>query len=409
MKRRTRSIRASALVLTVTIGTALGGSPESAVVQTPPAAAASPWTFEASLYGWLVGIDGTTGVGPLTSTVDASFSDLFDFLNMAAAARFEARNGRWGIIADGFYADLEGSGNPPYPIYDHVDIDMKEFLGELSVAYRVYESPRGFVDVYAGIRYNSLEMDFSGVLDNAGLQAISDNASGRIVAGIQKRADAIAQPEVAAYKAAAAAERAAIESALTADIEAEADGRVKRDLEKQLLEIRRRGGLDAREIASAEITLAVTKQRAALAASTARLKVAQLRASVDATAQAEVRAAKADVQEAEKKLAAAINKQLVSRIPTDVSAKEDWVDPIVGVRAQWNINEKWFLAAKSDIGGFSVGSDFAWTLQATVGYNFNERYSLELGYRYLHTDYTNNAFTYDIANGGIYTSLNIKF
>jgi hypothetical protein len=409
MQLRSRSILTAALVLAVSPGLASGGIAESVVIEIPPSPSASPWVFEASLYGWLVGIDGTTGVGPLTSTIDASFSDIFDYLNMAAAMRLEARNDRWGVIADGFYADLGASGNPPYEIYEHVDVSMKEFLGELSVAYRVYEGPRGFIDVYAGIRYNSLDMDFSGSLDSSGLQAISERASGRIVDGILERADAIAEPKAAAYKAAAATERAATESTLSADIEAEANGRVKRNLEKQLLEIRRRGGLDAREIASAKIMLAVTKQRTELAVSTARLEVAQLRSSVESGLQAEVGAAKSDVQQAKKKLAAAINKQLASRIPTEVSAKEDWVDPIVGVRAQWSVTDKWFLAGRSDIGGFSVGSDLAWSVQATVGYNFNERYSLELGFRYLDTDYTHNAFTYDIANGGIYTSLNAKF
>jgi hypothetical protein len=409
MKRRSHSIRATALVLTSTISAAFGGATAGAVIETPPAPAVSPWTFEASLYGWLLGVDGTTGVGPFTSNVDESFSDLLSNIEMAAALRFEARNGRWGFIADGFYAELGASGNPPGPLYDYVDINLKQFIGELDVAYRVYDSPSGFVDLYAGVRYNSLKMDFNGSLDNAGIQAVSDNASARVVNGIRERANAIVQPQVAAYKAAAAVDRAAIESALTADIEAEADGRVKRDLEKQLLEIRRSGGLDARDIASAKITVAVTKQRAELAASTAELKVAQLRASVDASLQADVTAARSRVAQAEKKLASAINKQLASRLPTDASAKEDWLDPIVGVRAQWNINEKWFLAGRSDIGGFSVGSDFVWTVQATVGYNFTRSVSAELGYRYMHTDYTNDAFVYDVANGGIYTSLNIKF
>ncbi len=119
--------------------------------------------------------------------------------------------------------------------------------------------------------------------------------------------------------------------------------------------------------------------------------------------------ARSRVEQAEKKLAAAINKQLVSKVPTEASAEKDWLDPIVGVRAQWNINDRFFLAGKSDIGGFGVGSDLAWTLQATAGYNFTEKVSAELGYRYLHTDYRDGAFTYDIAPAGIFTSLNLKF
>ncbi len=407
MKHRNRTIRATALVLTSTLSTAVGGVTESPVVETPPAA--SPWTFEGSMYGWLTGIDGTTGAGPLTSDVDASFSDIFDNIKMAAALRLEARKGRWGIIADGFYADLGASGNPPGPLYDNVDIDLKQFLGELSVAYRLYESPCGFVDVYGGIRYNSLRLDFNGSLDNAGIQAVSDSTSARVVTGMEQRAAAIAQPVAAAYQAGSAVERAAIEAQLTADITAEADAAVKRDLKRRLDEIRRNNGFDVREFEANKFTRAVKAQRAELAAATAELEVARLRASVDATLQADVERAEARVRKSEKKLAAGINTQLANGLPTDSSADEDWVDPIVGLRGQWNINDKWFLAGRGDIGGFSVGSDFAWSVQATVGYNFTSHVSAELGYRYLHTDYTNGDFSYDVATAGIYTSLNIKF
>jgi hypothetical protein len=73
---------------------------------TNGAPASSPWQFRIESYGWLTGIDGTTGVGPLVGDVDQTFSDIFDNIKMAAALQAEARNGRWGIIADGFYADL---------------------------------------------------------------------------------------------------------------------------------------------------------------------------------------------------------------------------------------------------------------------------------------------------------------
>lgn len=391
-------------------GIATAGTTGSAVVETPPATADSPWTFETSLYGWLTGIDGTTGVGPLTTEVEASFSDVLEQLKMAAALRLEARNGRWGIIADGFYAKMGGSGNPPGPFYDNVGIDIEQFLGELTLAYRVYEAPCGFVDLYAGIRYTSLSMDFHSSLDNAGIQAVSDNTSARIVNRLERRADLIARTKADAYyKTDSPAERAAIEADLTAAITAEADAKVKRDLQQRLNQIRRDNGLDVREFEANRFTRSVKAQRVELAAATAELEVAQLRASVDDSLQADVAKAEARVRQSEKELASAINKGLVNRLPTAASAEEDWVDPIVGLRGQWNLNDKWFLAGRGDIGGFGVGSDFAWSLQATVGYNFTPNVSAELGYRYLHTDYTNNSFTYDVALTGIYTSLNFKF
>lgn len=405
MKPSLRSIIPTAVL--ALSGSSLAGTPAKAAIESPPPS--SGWEFRIEPYAWLTGLDGTTGVGPLVADIDQSFGDIFDNLDMAAALQFEARNGRWGVIADGFYAELGGSGSTPGPIYDSVEIDLTQFIGELAVAYRVYESPSAFVDLYAGMRYNNLSMDFSGKPDLPGIQSVSDNASERIASGIGERAEAIVQPKVAAYEAGAAAKRAAIEAQVTSAIEAEANGRVKRDLEKQLVRIRRDGGLNARDIASNRIIRAVKSERLALARSTAQLEVAQLRASVDASLQGKVAQAQARVDQAEQKLAAAINQQLVDRVPTRASAEKDWVDPIVGVRAQWNMNETWFLAAKSDVGGFGVGSDIAWTVQGTVGYQFTDSVSAELGYRYLKTDYEDGAFTYDVAEAGLFTGLNITF
>jgi hypothetical protein len=395
-----------AFMLTLS-GIASAGAPADPVIETPPAS--SGWEFRIEPYGWLTGLDGRTGVGPLVAGIDQSFSDIFDNLDMAAALQIEARNGRCGIIADGFYADLGGSGSTPGPLYDTVEVDMKQFIGELSLAYRVYDSPNGFVDVYGGIRYNDLSMDFEASLDPAGIQSVSDNASGRILEGLGERAAAIVQPKIASYKAGTAARRTAIETQVISAIESEADGRVKRELEKQLIRIRRDGGLDARDIASNRIVRAVKAERLALARSTAQLEVARLKASVDAALQSRVARAQSRVARDEAQLAAAINKQLTNRLPTSVSADKDWMDPVIGVRAQWNINDKWFLAGKSDIGGFGVGSDLTWTMQGTFGYNFTEKVSAELGYRYLDTDYQDGAFTYDIAEAGFYTGLNIRF
>lgn len=389
--------------------TALGGSPDQPVIEIPIPAAHDPWAFRIELYGWLTGLDGTTGVGPFVSNIDVPFSDIFDHLDMAAALQFEARNGRWGILADGFYSDLGGSGSTPGPIYDTVELEMKQFLGELAVAYRIYEWPTGSVDLYSGMRYNSLSMDFNGTLEQAGIQTLSETASQRIVSGIVEKAASIVGPKVDAFKAGTAAARTAIETQLTNAIEAEAEGQVKRDLQKQLIRIRRDNELDVRDIASNRIARAVKAERLALASSTARLEVAKLRASVDASLQGTVARAQAQVAKAEQKLASAIDTQLRKRIPLSTSMDKNWVDPIIGVRAQWNFHDKWFLAGKSDVGGFGVGSDIAWTLQGTVGYRFTQDVSAELGYRYLYTDYTDGAFTYDIDQAGIYTGLHLTF
>ncbi len=406
-------MKSTTLVSLVLSGLAAAGLAHAGTVASeaaaPAPASSSDWTFRIEPYGWLTGLDGTTGVGPLAADIDLSFSDIFDQIEMAAAMQVEARNGRWGIIADGFYAQLGASGNPPGAFYSDVEVEMKQFIGELAVAYRVWESDKGFVDVYGGVRYNNLSLDLDGTLDAAGIGNAGVAASGRIVGGIDERAQAIVDPKVAAYQSAAAAKRAVIEAQVTSAIEAEAEGRVKRDLEKQLIQIRRDGGLSVREIAGNRIVRAVKAQRLELARATAQLEVAKLRAKVDSSLQGKVTRAKSRVNRAEESLASAISTQLQNRLPTSTTADKDWADPILGVRGQWNFTDKWFAAGRSDIGGFGVASDLVWSVQATVGYQFTETVSAEIGYRYLDTDYSDGDFIYDVAEHGVYTGLNIRF
>lgn len=389
-------------------GTLLAGVPDAAVDLAPPQPA-SGWEFRVEPYAWLTGLDGKTGVGPFVTELSPSFSDIIDHIDMAAALQIEARKGRWGILADGFYADLGGSGSTPGRVYEQVDLDMKQFIGELSVSYRVYECPQGFVDVYGGFRYNKLSMDFEAALDPAGIASLSSDASNRIVEGLENRAEAIVQPKVDDFKAAAAAGRAKIENSVRTKIEAEAEKRVKRQLIRQLRDRGSRGGVDLRDLASDKIALALKKERLALAKAAADLEVARLRASVDASQQNKVNQARSNFKQAEQNLASAIDKQITARAPTSLSADKDWIDPILGARAQWNINDKWFLAGRSDIGGFGAGSDLTWSAQGTVGYRFTDKVSAELGYRYLDTDYQDGGFTYDMAEHGVFTGLNIVF
>lgn len=62
---------------------------------------------------------------------------------------------------------------------------------------------------------------------------------------------------------------------------------------------------------------------------------------------------------------------------------DTWVDPVIGARAKVNITEHWFISGEGDVGGFGVGSELAWQLLGTAGYRFDDRWSLQVGYRHL--------------------------
>ncbi|MDX2429596.1 MAG: hypothetical protein QNK35_01605, partial [Bacteroides sp.] len=44
---------------------------------------------------------------------------------------------------------------------------------------------------------------------------------------------------------------------------------------------------------------------------------------------------------------------------------------------------------RGDVGGFGLGSDLTWQLQAYAGYRFTKVFQLTAGYRVLSTDYNN--------------------
>jgi hypothetical protein len=82
----------------------------------------------------------------------------------------------------------------------------------------------------------------------------------------------------------------------------------------------------------------------------------------------------------------------------------DWVDPLVGMRAVTPINDKWSFIARGDIGGFGVGSDFAWSATAFFHWRTGENFSLAVGYRIFDFDFDDrgalNSFGLDMQQSG---------
>jgi len=68
-----------------------------------------------------------------------------------------------------------------------------------------------------------------------------------------------------------------------------------------------------------------------------------------------------------------------------------WVDPIVGVRWLADLGESWSLRARADIGGFGLGSDFAWNASTQLGYSLASWARLFLGYRALDFDFADGS------------------
>ena len=92
-------------------------------------------------------------------------------------------------------------------------------------------------------------------------------------------------------------------------------------------------------------------------------------------------------------------------IKLNSSKSNTWVDPLIVTRLKKVINNKWMVQLRADIGGFGVGSQFAWQLQPDVNYRASKLLELGLGYRIISMDYNNNSgggdrFVYDMDEYG---------
>ena len=69
--------------------------------------------------------------------------------------------------------------------------------------------------------------------------------------------------------------------------------------------------------------------------------------------------------------------------------REEWVDPIVGGRLRWDIDEKLAAAVRFDFGGFDIGegSNLTWNLLAGIDYQLSKNLHLKAGYRIYDIDY----------------------
>lgn len=64
-----------------------------------------------------------------------------------------------------------------------------------------------------------------------------------------------------------------------------------------------------------------------------------------------------------------------------------WVDPLIVARLKGAINNKWLLQLRADMGGFGIGSQFAWQLQPDVYFRASRLLEIGLGYRIISMDY----------------------
>jgi len=94
--------------------------------------------------------------------------------------------------------------------------------------------------------------------------------------------------------------------------------------------------------------------------------------------------------------------------PNAVDSSEEWIDPLVGLHLAIQ-NRKWTWVFEGDVGGFGVGSDFAWSALASVGYNFTRGFGIAAGWKVLDIDREDGGFIFDAQLSGPFVALTFTF
>lgn len=231
---------------------------------TPALAQDSGWSFALSPYAWTPGLTSSVETAWGTVEVDKSIGDVLSDLDLAFMGAFEARNGRWSLIADLFYANLSQSRPTPLGVlFSRAEFETEAKLLSGYAGYRVFENDQVALDAMVGLRINSVDLDIS--------------------------------------------------------------------LSPGLLQGQRFG------------------------------------------------------------------------------ASETWVDPLIGGRARFAITDRWFATALVDVGGFRGGSDLTWQIFGSLGYQFNERWSVQGGWRYVVIEKTINGRDVELDLNGPLLGFTVRF
>ena len=119
---------------------------EQDVKDAPPTS--DQWQFTFIPYLWLPSVDARATVEGKTQKVKLNFSEIIDNFDLfGIMGRFEAWKGKWGLILDVMYADLDGdfrNSNPLIPndpFLNKLKVDIKQANVDFAVSYQLCKLP----------------------------------------------------------------------------------------------------------------------------------------------------------------------------------------------------------------------------------------------------------------------------
>ena len=356
----------------------------------PPSITQSePWQFTIAAPGWMAGMNGTIGVRGVNADIDVGLDQILQHLDMIFAMRAEAQKGPFGIYGEVIYMGLSDGAQINRLINNiHEQVDMTLVDGALS--WRLVNQPRWSLDFAAGTHYTNVYERLELHSDPIAIQQASVRFVNDIADDLRSRLDQdISNSEFLE----------ALKSTIKADIINRIGDRLEDHERHPNIPIGPLGGHIRQEVAQ-RVQHFIELKRAELRARVNALveRGVARRDAVDRV----VNAAKAGIAN---QLAVRLNKSLSQTLARD----DFWFDPYVGLRTRYNFNKTYYTAVRGEIGGFGVGADLMWEVEAVVGINLTRSIFTEIGYRALGGNFEENDFRFETVMHGPQITTGITF
>ena len=367
------------------------GSMELAPKETaPPTITQSePWQFTIAAPGWLASMDGTIGVRGVNADIDVPVTEVLQHLDMIFAARAEAQKGPFGIYGEIIYIGLT-DGAQISGLIDNVSAKVGLTLFDGALSWRLINQPRWSLDFAAGTHYTNvyeqLTLDPNPVAIHQASQQFVDD----IAEDLRHRLDQdISKSEFVEI----------LKSTIAEHIANRIGNVLDRFENKPNIPIGPLGGRIRQEIAQVVERFIETKQTALrIRIDALHLRGAARRAAVNRM----VNAAKMQIAD---QLASVLDRKL----DRSISQNDSWFDPYVGLRTRYNFNKTYYTAVRGEIGGFGVGADLMWEVEAAFGINLTRSIFTEIGYRALGGNFEENDFRFETVMHGPQITTGITF
>src|SRR5438477_6694770 len=112
------------------------------------------WHFNIGMPGWFAFISGDIGLHGATSNVGVDFGQIITHAAGIASISADVRKGRFGFYGDLLYMSLS-AGIYGDGLVKKANLTVDSYIADAEVYYRVWEGPKGWLNLRAGARYTN--------------------------------------------------------------------------------------------------------------------------------------------------------------------------------------------------------------------------------------------------------------